>query len=62
MNTADQLISGYTAYTSAEEFGALAEADAPATTPSILVSIDASSAACGASIGMSISKTIHGGC
>ncbi|MEU8971273.1 LxmA leader domain family RiPP [Streptomyces monashensis] len=33
MNTADQLIAGYTAYTSAEEFGVTAEGDAPATTP-----------------------------
>ncbi|MFF5435214.1 LxmA leader domain family RiPP [Streptomyces griseofuscus] len=62
MNTADQLIAGYTAYTSAEEFGVTAEGDAPATTPSILVSIDTSSAACGATIGYSISQTIHGGC
>jgi hypothetical protein len=62
VNTADQLIAGYTAYATAEEFGALAEADAPATTPSILVSIDVSSAACGATIGYSVSKTINGGC
>jgi hypothetical protein len=62
VNTADQLIAGYTAYTSAEEFGVTAEGDAPATTPSILVSIDMSSAACGATIGYSISKTVNGGC
>ncbi|MFH8381238.1 LxmA leader domain family RiPP [Kitasatospora sp. NPDC001159] len=35
MNTADQLIQGYTAYTTAEEFGAAATSGAPATTPSI---------------------------
>ncbi|MGW7822745.1 LxmA leader domain family RiPP [Streptomyces puniciscabiei] len=45
MNTADQLIQGYTAYTSAEEFGATATANAPATTPSI---VTASSPECAA--------------
>ncbi|MER5772991.1 MULTISPECIES: LxmA leader domain family RiPP [unclassified Streptomyces] len=30
---ASQLIAGYTAYTTAEEFGATAQGDAPATTP-----------------------------
>ncbi|MFC4465269.1 LxmA leader domain family RiPP [Streptomyces xiangluensis] len=31
MNTTEQLIAGYTAYTNAEEFGASAESDAPAS-------------------------------
>ncbi|MEU8980638.1 MULTISPECIES: LxmA leader domain family RiPP [unclassified Streptomyces] len=38
MNTADQLLTGYTAYTNAQEFGASAEAQAPATTPTVTVS------------------------
>ncbi|KAF5995833.1 MULTISPECIES: LxmA leader domain family RiPP [Streptomyces] len=45
MNTADQLIAGYTAYTDAADFGASAAGEAPATTPSI---ITASSPECGA--------------
>ncbi|MCL7490025.1 LxmA leader domain family RiPP [Streptomyces sp. MCA2] len=45
MNTADQLISGYTAYTNAGDFGASAGGEAPATTPSI---ITASSPECAA--------------
>ncbi|MEV7774464.1 LxmA leader domain family RiPP [Kitasatospora sp. NPDC086791] len=45
MNTADQLIAGYTAYTDAQEVGASASAEAPATTPTI---ITASSPECGA--------------
>lgn len=32
MNSADQLLEGYTAYTTAEEFGVAAESDAPAIT------------------------------
>ena len=36
MNTADQLIQGYTAYTDAVEFGASAQGTAPATTPSFI--------------------------
>ncbi|MER7837114.1 LxmA leader domain family RiPP [Streptomyces sp. NPDC096040] len=47
-NTADQLLAGYTAYTDAEEFGASASADAPATTLSILSFIGGSSGGCGA--------------
>ncbi|MGV2917603.1 LxmA leader domain family RiPP [Streptomyces alfalfae] len=31
MNTADELIAGYTAYTNAEEFGATASGEAPAS-------------------------------
>ncbi|WP_180931730.1 LxmA leader domain family RiPP [Streptomyces sp. AJS327] len=33
-NMTDQLIAGYTAYTSAEEFGPVAEGEQPAITPS----------------------------
>ncbi|MEU4086536.1 LxmA leader domain family RiPP [Streptomyces aureus] len=62
MNTADQLLTGYTAYTDAQEFGASAEAQAPATTPTIT----ASSPECvyfslGASAG-SIASTKAWGC
>ncbi|WP_180931129.1 LxmA leader domain family RiPP [Streptomyces sp. AJS327] len=37
-STTDQLIAGYTAYTSAEEFGPTAEGDSPAATPIIVIS------------------------
>lgn len=64
MNT-DLLISGYTAYTTAEEFGATAEGDAPATTP-VLSFISVSSATCGAGVSAasaaSVGTTIHIGC
>ncbi|MFD7553849.1 MULTISPECIES: LxmA leader domain family RiPP [unclassified Streptomyces] len=63
---ATQLIAGYTAYTTAEEFGATAQGDAPATTPSILSFIDISSAACGAAVSAvsaaSVGATAHVGC
>jgi hypothetical protein len=36
MDMADQLISGYTAYTDAAALGASAAGEAPATTPSII--------------------------
>ncbi|MEU8980637.1 LxmA leader domain family RiPP [Streptomyces sp. NPDC048309] len=66
MNTADQLLAGYTAYTNAEEFGASASADAPATTPSILSFIGGSSGGCGAAVsaisGAGVSATAHWGC
>ncbi|MFD0375091.1 LxmA leader domain family RiPP [Streptomyces sp. NPDC127112] len=62
---ATQLIAGYTAYTTAEEFGATAQGDAPATTP-ILSVIDISSAACGAAVSAvsaaSVGATAHVGC
>ncbi|MBT2365134.1 LxmA leader domain family RiPP [Streptomyces sp. NPDC096176] len=35
MNTADQLLAGYTAYTTAEDFGASADNQSPAATPTI---------------------------
>ena len=66
MNTADQLIQGYTAYVGAEEFGALATADAPATTPGILSAIGVSSAQCGviasAISGAGVGATAEWGC
>lgn len=37
MDTAEQLIGGYTAYTDAEEVGASATTDAPAATPTYTV-------------------------
>ncbi|MEU7042833.1 LxmA leader domain family RiPP [Streptomyces varsoviensis] len=43
---ADHLIAGYTAYTTAEEFGASAQAQAPATTP--ITTVTASSPECAA--------------
>ncbi|MET9535786.1 LxmA leader domain family RiPP [Streptomyces sp. NPDC006649] len=60
MNTADQLISGYTAYTSAEEFGALAEADAPATTPVTVTTV--SSGECISFTASLVGTTISGNC
>ncbi|MCL7490024.1 LxmA leader domain family RiPP [Streptomyces sp. MCA2] len=66
MNTADQLISGYTAYTDAADFGASAGGQAPATTPSILSVVATSTGPCGAAASMisgaSISATAHIGC
>lgn len=66
MNTADQLLAGYTAYTNAEEFGAGASADAPAITPTILSFIGGSSGGCGAAVsaisGAGVSATAHWGC
>lgn len=55
MNTADQLIAGYTAYTDASELGASASAggDAPASTPtalSVVVSV------------LSVEDTFYWGC
>ncbi|GLX05632.1 LxmA leader domain family RiPP [Microbispora sp. NBRC 16548] len=61
-NLADELISGYTAYTSAEEVGVSTAADAPATTPTILSFIGASSLACGATIGSIVTGTVKIGC
>ncbi|MBA0053560.1 hypothetical protein E0L36_22585 [Streptomyces sp. AJS327] len=34
-NLTDQLLAGYTAYTSAEDFGASAENEGPAATPTV---------------------------
>ncbi|MGW7822744.1 LxmA leader domain family RiPP [Streptomyces puniciscabiei] len=63
MNTADQLIQGYTAYTSAEEFGATATADAPATSP---LTVTTSSGPCGglasAASAASVGFTVDWGC
>ncbi|WP_331721263.1 LxmA leader domain family RiPP [Streptomyces sp. NBC_00212] len=63
MNTADQLIQGYAAYTTAEEFGAAATAAAPATTP---VTTTVSTAPCGglvsAASAASIGFTADWGC
>ncbi|MBT2386680.1 LxmA leader domain family RiPP [Streptomyces sp. ISL-11] len=60
----NDLIAGYTAYTSAAEFGAASTADAPASTP--LASVVASSAWCGpaASLvsGAVVSASAHWGC
>ena len=66
MDTTAQLIAGYTAYTSAEEFGATATTEAPATTPAILSAIGVSSGACGGLastiVGGSVAGTVHWGC
>ncbi|MFF4356317.1 MULTISPECIES: LxmA leader domain family RiPP [Streptomyces] len=66
MNTADQLIAGYTAYTDAADFGATAGGQAPATTPSILSVVAESSAACGGAVSAvsaaSVGFTAHWGC
>lgn len=64
MNT-DLLISGYTAYTTAEEFGATAEGDAPGTTP-VVTFFGVSTATCGAGFSAataaSVAATYHVGC
>jgi hypothetical protein len=66
MDNTAALISGYTAYTSAEEFGATATGEAPATTPAILSFIGVSSAPCGGLastvVGGSVAGTVHWGC
>lgn len=47
----EKLIEGYLAYTNADEYGASAAGDAPATPPlSILISVATASAASGASV------------
>src|SRR5262245_34300824 len=48
-NTAEQLITGYLAYTDSAEFGASAVAGAPESTP-VLSSIAVSTAACGGAV------------
>jgi hypothetical protein len=66
MEIADQLISGYTAYTDAADLGASAGSQAPATTPSILSIIAGSTAACGAAVSAvsagGVGLTVHIGC
>ncbi|MBA0053562.1 hypothetical protein E0L36_22595 [Streptomyces sp. AJS327] len=61
----DQLLAGYTAYTSAEDFGSVSS-EAPGITPSVLSAIAASTAACGALIsgvsGASVATTKNSGC
>jgi hypothetical protein len=65
MNTADQLIAGYTAYTDAGELGATAVGQAPASTP-VLSIIAQSTLACGGAVSAastaSVGFTIHIGC
>ncbi|CCK28881.1 hypothetical protein BN159_4502 [Streptomyces davaonensis JCM 4913] len=66
MNTAEQLIAGYTAYTNAEEFGAGATAENPAITPTLLSFIGGSSGGCGGAVsaisGASVAGTVNWGC
>ncbi|MDQ0843932.1 LxmA leader domain family RiPP [Streptomyces sp. V1I6] len=65
MKTAEQLLTGYTAYTNAEEFGAGVSADAPAITPTVLSFIGGSSGGCGAAVsvisGAGVSVTANWG-
>ncbi|MGW5609492.1 LxmA leader domain family RiPP [Streptomyces sp. NPDC003753] len=60
MNSADQLIAGYTAYTSAEEFGVTAEGDAPATTPVTVTTV--SSTECVSLTASVVGTTLSGHC
>ncbi|MEU3347137.1 LxmA leader domain family RiPP [Streptomyces sp. NPDC006700] len=57
MNAADQLLEGYTAYTTAEEFGVAAESDAPAITTTVT-----SSEICVSLISASVTATWDSGC
>lgn len=65
MNT-DLLISGYTAYTTAEEFGATAEGNAPATATPVVSFFGVSTGNCGAGFSAAtasiVSATYHIGC
>ncbi|MFD0375092.1 LxmA leader domain family RiPP [Streptomyces sp. NPDC127112] len=60
---AAQLIAGYTAYTTAEEFGATAQGDAPATNPLTTIAT-VSSPECIVSLvsAASVGATAHVGC
>lgn len=58
MENADQLIAGYTAYTDAADFGASAEGQSPATTPTVTTS----SHVCLTSVAGSIALTYDKGC
>ncbi|MDF3149365.1 MULTISPECIES: LxmA leader domain family RiPP [Streptomyces] len=62
MNTTENLIAGYTAYTSAQEIEATHAEEAPGATPSVLSFIATSGWACGAGIGTSIGVTAAKGC
>ncbi|MGU3437419.1 LxmA leader domain family RiPP [Actinomycetes bacterium M1A6_2h] len=54
----EKLIEGYLSYTTAEEYGATAIGDAPATPVIVTVTIAAGSAAGG----VSVSETVQHGC
>lgn len=65
MDTLDQLISGYTAYTDADEIGAVAAGDSLAFTPVTITTV--SSVECAIfSVGVvtsaSLTGTVAGGC
>lgn len=66
MDATQSLVSGYAAYTDAQELGSIPSEQAPAATPtiwvSILVSIEQSSYPCGAGVGFSIGVTVGKGC
>ncbi|GAA2462541.1 MULTISPECIES: LxmA leader domain family RiPP [Streptomyces] len=65
MNTADQLISGYTAYTDSAEIGAASSADAPAITPTTsvtVVSVESILASAGGAASFSAGFTLAKGC
>jgi hypothetical protein len=62
MNSTDNLIAGYTAYTTAQELDALQADEAPGATPSILSTIAISTWACGATISAASAATAVKGC
>ncbi|MEW2047479.1 LxmA leader domain family RiPP [Streptomyces sp. NPDC005476] len=65
MNTADQLIAGYTAYTDSTEMVADAAAAAPAITPTIsvtVVSVESVVASIGGAASFSAGYTLSSGC
>jgi hypothetical protein len=65
MNHIEVLISGYTAYTSTDEFAAAVTADAPEASP-VLSFISVSTVACGGAVGSiiggSVAGTVNWGC
>ena len=62
MDTTGQLISGYTAYTDAKEFGATATSEAPATSPFFLASSPECIQFSAAASAASITATVGWGC
>ncbi|MGX4692301.1 LxmA leader domain family RiPP [Streptomyces sp. JNUCC 63] len=65
MNTADQLIAGYTAYTDSAEMVADAAAEAPAITPTTtvtIVSVESVLASIGGAASFSAGYTVSTGC
>ncbi|GIH46376.1 hypothetical protein SAMN05421833_11279 [Microbispora rosea] len=54
MDTTEQLIAGYTAYTDAEEIGVPVEGEAPATTPTL------STAVCASAVSVTVATWYYG--